>query len=450
MSKSEGGEDEARRRPAARRTTGDGEAAPEPGAELAPVNDPKPEQAPKRVRARRFAAELASAGAAAPALYAARPAPTKTRAAASRAARPAPPGDFAQPGDTTHASAVIQPSAPVTEARSSETQPARLAALGGEFAPCLHDQPGYRSAEASSAAARAAARIATAAEPVGLNSDAAAPESQTSGLLSSLTRRASAALSIRVEPVDEFGLDTAYETRLRPFFEAMCRNYLHIQVHGAQHIPTHGRALLVSNHSRALPWDGVMLRTALRLHHETRRQPRWLVEDDQFHAPFLGTFVSRLGAVRACQENAERLLSREELVAVFPEGKADKRYSDRHKLQRFGRGGYVKLALRTGAPVIPVAIVSCDEPSPVLTKVSALSKWVGLPLLALAPALPKLGALGVPPVPGRWYIVIGEPISEIARQDAEATRDDGLIHELNECVRGAVQHLVDQALVRHG
>jgi 1-acyl-sn-glycerol-3-phosphate acyltransferase len=265
-------------------------------------------------------------------------------------------------------------------------------------------------------------------------------------MLSVLTRRASAALRIRVEPVDEFGLDSAYELRLRPFFEAMCRNYLCIQVQGAEHVPAHGRALLVSNHSRALPWDGIMLRTALRLNHPAQRQPRWLVEDDQFHAPFLGTFVSRLGAVRACQENAERLLLRDELLAVFPEGKAEKRYSDRHKLQRFGRGGYVKLALRTGAPVIPVAIVGCEEPYPLLQKVTTLSKWVGLPLFALAPALPRFGPLGVPPVPSRWRILIGEPIREIARQDADATRDEGLIHELNECVRGAVQQLLDQAL----
>jgi 1-acyl-sn-glycerol-3-phosphate acyltransferase len=283
-----------------------------------------------------------------------------------------------------------------------------------------------------------------------LHSDAAAPESATLMVTSaaSPSRRASAALRIRADLVDEFGLDLAYEAKLRPFFEAMSRNYLHVQVLGAQHIPARGRALLVSNHTRSLAWDGILLRTMLRLQQPGQRELRWLVEDDQFHAPFLGTFVNRLGAVRACQENAERLLEREELVAVFPEGAkgGDKRYQDRHKLHRFGRGGYVKLALRTGAPVIPVAIVGHDDPPPMLSRVKLLSRWVGAPLFALTSGLPRLGPLGVPPVPGRWRIAIGEPIREIARQDAEALRDEGLVHELNECVRSAIKQLVEQAM----
>ena len=281
-----------------------------------------------------------------------------------------------------------------------------------------------------------------------LHSDAPASFGVGSSMLSALTRRASAALRVRVEPVDEFGFDAAYEARLRPFFESVYRAYLRVDLVGAQHVPDRGRALLVANHSRALPWDGVMLRTALRLNHATQRQLRWLVEDDQFHAPFLGTLVSRLGAVRACQDNAERLLWREELLAVFPEGKAEKSYSQRYRLHRFGRGGYVKLALRTRTPVIPVAIVGQEEPRGMFDKGGVLSRWVGMPLSAIAPAMPRLGALGVLPVPSRWKIVIGEPIQEIARQDAEATREEGLIHELNECVRSAVQHLLDSALER--
>jgi 1-acyl-sn-glycerol-3-phosphate acyltransferase len=430
MSKSEGGEGETRRRPAARRTSG--EASDKPAqlngaaAEQSQLNGAAAEPSPKRARARRFTSELGSAPQSAPAMYVASSARSKPRPTAARVQRP-PPANASSAG------------APSTGSSGAQHAPAVAASSGEAVALDRNDTRRESAAD----------HVGSHASQTELSAEADAPQPRAPSLLSALTRRASAALSVRVEPVDEFGLDMAYELRLRPFFEAMCRSYLQIQVHGCEHIPAHGRALLVSNHSRALPWDGVMLRTALRLNHAAQRQPRWLVEDDQFHAPFLGTFVSRLGAVRACQENAERLLSREELVAVFPEGKADKRYSERHKLQRFGRGGYVKLALRTGAPVIPVAIVSCEEPFPLLQKVNALSKWVGLPLLALTPALPKLGPLGVPPVPSRWRIEIGEPIREIARQDADATSDDGLIHELNECVRGAVQQLVDQGLDRH-
>jgi 1-acyl-sn-glycerol-3-phosphate acyltransferase len=222
-------------------------------------------------------------------------------------------------------------------------------------------------------------------------------------------------------------------------------------VRGIERIPADGRALLVANHTRAPLWDGIILRTALRLHHATHRCPRWLVDDRQYHAPFLGTFVNRLGAVRACQENAERLLRGDELVAVFPEGAngANRRYEDRHRLQRFGRGGFVKLALRTATPVIPVAIVTCDHILPAWhSRLNSASRALRAPLTAFAAGRSPLGLLSVPPITSPVRITIGEPVGEIARhrQDARATEDDGLIHELNECVRGAVQELVNATL----
>ena len=254
------------------------------------------------------------------------------------------------------------------------------------------------------------------------------------------------------DQVDDFGLDSAYEASIRPLFDRMCNDYFRTQVDGMHYVPTHGRALLVGNHSGALPWDGIMLRTALRLHHASRRELRWLVEDHVFHAPFLGTFVNRIGAVRACQENAERLLQRESLLAVFPEGIKGiaKPYAERYKLQRFGRGGYVRLALRTGAPVIPVAIVGAEEANPLLYKVNAFAKSVGLPFIPVTPTFPWLGPLGIAPLPSRWRIAFGAPIREIARHDADAANDDVLVHELNECVRASVRALLDDALRRRG
>ena len=256
----------------------------------------------------------------------------------------------------------------------------------------------------------------------------------------------------RSDQVDDFGLDAAYEQSMRPLFERMCNDWFRTQVDGMQHIPTNGRALLVGNHSGALPWDGIMLRTALRLHHKSRRELRWLVEDHVFHAPFLGTFVNRIGAVRACQENAERLLQRESLLAVFPEGIKGiaKPFSERYKLQRFGRGGYVRLALRTGAPVIPVAIVGAEEAHPLLYKVNAFAKSVGLPFIPVTPTFPWLGPLGIAPLPSRWRIAIGPPVREISRHDADAANDEVLVHELNECVRASVRTLLEDALRRRG
>jgi 1-acyl-sn-glycerol-3-phosphate acyltransferase len=248
---------------------------------------------------------------------------------------------------------------------------------------------------------------------------------------------------------DDFGLDPTYETKLRPWLDSLCERHFHVELHGAHNIPAHGRALLVANHSRNSVWDGIVLRAALRSQHPAGRMPRWLVDDQQFHAPFLGTFVNRLGAVRACQENAERLLLREELVVVFPEGSkaTDRPYEERHRLQRFGRGGFVKLALRTGTPVIPVAIVATEHEGAVWrNRLASASRVLAAPFAALRPSFPRMGALAVPPMSARIRIYVGEPIAEISRQDASVTQDDGLVHELNECVRSAVQNLVNASL----
>jgi 1-acyl-sn-glycerol-3-phosphate acyltransferase len=290
---------------------------------------------------------------------------------------------------------------------------------------------------------REAARLATRLEAA----DTQPPEHS-----SFLRRLARLRLLQRSDQVDDFGLDPAYEAGVRPIFEKLCNDYFRMQVDGIQYVPSTGRAILVGNHSGTLPWDGIMLRTVLRLHHASRRDLRWLVEDHVFHAPFLGTFVNRIGAVRACQENAERLLERESLLAVFPEGIKGiaKSYADRYKLQRFGRGGYVRLALRTGAPVIPVAIVGAEEANPLLYKVNAFAKSVGLPFIPVTPTFPWLGPLGMAPLPSRWRIAFGPPIREIARHDADAANDEVLVHELNECVRASVRALLDDALRRRG
>jgi 1-acyl-sn-glycerol-3-phosphate acyltransferase len=290
---------------------------------------------------------------------------------------------------------------------------------------------------------RDSARLATRLE---------AADTQPPEHASFLRRLARLRLLQRSDQVDDFGLDPAYEAGVRPIFEKLCNDYFRTQVDGMQYVPATGRAILVGNHSGTLPWDGIMLRTALRLHHASRRDMRWLVEDHVFHAPFLGTFVNRIGAVRACQENAERLLERETLLAVFPEGIKGiaKPYADRYKLQRFGRGGYVRLALRTGAPVIPVAIVGAEEANPLLYKVNAFAKSVGLPFIPVTPTFPWLGPLGIAPLPSRWRIAFGPPIREIARHDADAANDEVLVHELNECVRASVRALLDDALRRRG
>ncbi len=133
--------------------------------------------------------------------------------------------------------------------------------------------------------------------------------------------RSSGATSTAADEVDEFGYDPAYERRLRPLLDMLYESYFRVEPHGIERVPDQGRCLLVANHSGTIPLDGLMLRMAVRREHPRHRGVRWLAEDGIFHFPFLGNMTNRVGAVRACQENAERLLESESLVAVFPEGR---------------------------------------------------------------------------------------------------------------------------------
>ncbi|HEY6459221.1 MAG TPA: lysophospholipid acyltransferase family protein [Polyangiaceae bacterium] len=251
----------------------------------------------------------------------------------------------------------------------------------------------------------------------------------------------------RSEEVDEFGYDPVYEQKVLPLFEFLYEKYFRVEVHGAEHVPDEGRCLLVANHSGTLPFDGIMLRLAVRREHPRRREVRWLAEDAIFHFPFLGSFTHRVGAVRACQENAERLLGHAALVAVFPEGMKGigKLFRDRYKLQRFGRGGFVKLGLRTRTPVVPVAIIGAEETNPMISRIEYLTRAMGIPYLPVTPTFPLLGPLGLLPAPTKWKIFFGEPV-DLDGYGAEAAEDEVLVGRLNEQIRGQIQQTLDRAL----
>jgi 1-acyl-sn-glycerol-3-phosphate acyltransferase len=174
---------------------------------------------------------------------------------------------------------------------------------------------------------------------------------------------------------------------------------------------------------------------------------RWLAEDFIFHFPFVGAFSNRLGAVRACQENAERLLRQEALVAVFPEGVKGigKLFRDRYKLQRFGRGGFIKLCLRTGTPIVPVAIVGAEETNPMLFRIEQFSKALGLPYIPVTPTFPALGPLGLVPAPTKWRILVGDPIP-LEPHGPESADDEILVGRLAERVRATIQQMLDRAV----
>jgi 1-acyl-sn-glycerol-3-phosphate acyltransferase len=246
-------------------------------------------------------------------------------------------------------------------------------------------------------------------------------------------------LRSRAEEVDEFGLDRSFEARLRPVLDFMYQRYFRIQTEGIENVPSEGRAVVVGNHSGSIPIDGLMLRTALRTDHPASRDLRWLAEDFLFYLPFAGVYMNRAGAVRACQENAERLLSRDSLIAVFPEGVQGirKLFRDRYRLQRFGRGGYIRLCLRTRAPLIPCAIIGGEEASPLLYRFDTLADLLHIPYLPVTPTLL--------PAPTKWRIKFGEPIA-FDNYGPEAADDDLLVGRLSDRVRSTIQSMLETGL----
>jgi 1-acyl-sn-glycerol-3-phosphate acyltransferase len=255
------------------------------------------------------------------------------------------------------------------------------------------------------------------------------------------------AMRNRSEEVDEFGYDPKYAARWQPLFDFLYKRYFRVDAIGTTNIPSEGRCLVVANHSGALPFDGAMLKTAMLHAHPAKRDFRWLAEDFIFYLPFLGAFMNRIGAVRACQENAERLLKLERLVGVFPEGVKGigKLYRDRYKVQRFGRGGIIRLCLRTATPIVPCAVIGAEESMPMLYRLEYFANVFGVPYLPVTPTFPALGPLGLVPAPTKWRISFGEPI-RFDGYGPEAADDSLLVGRLTEKVRSTIQGMLDRGI----
>ena len=255
------------------------------------------------------------------------------------------------------------------------------------------------------------------------------------------------ALRSRSEEFDDFGLDPSFEQRVKPVVEFLYRSYFRTTAEGIDNVPAEGRCIVVANHSGALPLDGLMLRAALRIEHKQKRDLRWLAEDFVYYLPFAGVFMNRVGAVRACPENAERLLEKEGIVGVFPEGVhgIKKLFQERYRLQRFGRGGYIRLCLRMRAPIVPCAIIGAEESSPLLYRLEGLTELLGLPYFPITPTFPFLGPAGLLPAPTKWRMRFGEPI-HLDNYGPEAADDHVLVGRLSERVRSSIQSMLDSGL----
>jgi 1-acyl-sn-glycerol-3-phosphate acyltransferase len=249
------------------------------------------------------------------------------------------------------------------------------------------------------------------------------------------------------EEVDVFGRDRRYLERARPLLDLLYERWWRVQVTGLELVPDAARVLFVANRSGILPYDALMLAHALEREHPSHRRPRFLLTDWPMAWPFAQPILTRLGAVRACAENADRVLARDEWLAVFPEGHggALKPFAHRYRLQRFGRGGFAALALRRRAPIVPVAIVGAEEVHPLVNPPHWLQQLLGRSGAALP--LPLLGPLGLVPLPSQWRIRFGAPL-DLGAAGPAAADDPLFLSRARERVRSAIQELLDEEVER--
>jgi 1-acyl-sn-glycerol-3-phosphate acyltransferase len=250
--------------------------------------------------------------------------------------------------------------------------------------------------------------------------------------------------------IDDFGFDAELNDRVlmagvRPIYE----RYFRVETRGLDNVPDTGGALIVANHSGTVPIDGVMTQLALLDHHPAHRHMRLLGADLVFRLPLVAPLARKAGHTLACNADAERLLSAGELVGVYPEGfkGIGKPFSERYKLQRFGRGGFVSAALRTGVPIIPVSIVGAEEIYPLIGNISVLARLFGVPYVPVTPTFPLLGPLGLLPLPSKWIIEFGDPIVTDTF-GAAAADDPMLVFNLTDQVRETIQQTLYRLLMQ--
>jgi 1-acyl-sn-glycerol-3-phosphate acyltransferase len=248
---------------------------------------------------------------------------------------------------------------------------------------------------------------------------------------------------------DEWGLDWEFVDAMRPFLRFLYRVYWRVETTGLDHVPVQGRALLVAHHSGQLPWNGVMIGTAILTEHPAQRVVRTLYAALLARLPYVSAMLARLGQVLATVDNGTRLLEQDELVVVFPEGYkgVGKTYRDRYRLARFGRGGFVRMALSTGAPIIPIAVVGAEETYITLARVPTLSRITGVPYLPITLTFPLFGLLGFVPLPTKWTIDFGEPIP-LDHYGPEAADDLVLVSQLTDRVRNTIQEMIRNRLAQ--
>jgi 1-acyl-sn-glycerol-3-phosphate acyltransferase len=239
--------------------------------------------------------------------------------------------------------------------------------------------------------------------------------------------------------IDEFGFDPQLtEEVLAPIARLLHERWFRVDWMGMENVPAEGPALLVSNHAGTLPWDAIVMKFGVL--DQANRHVRLLAANLAFRLPLVGPLARKSGNTLATQEDALRLLDAGQLLGVFPEGYKGlgKPYRERYKLQRFGRGGFIEIALRARAPIVPVSIVGSEEVAPMLVDARPLARLFGFPYFPVTPTFPWLGPLGLFPLPTKWVLEFGEPIGT-EDMDEDAWQDPLTVFEMTDRVRDVIQ-----------
>ena len=249
--------------------------------------------------------------------------------------------------------------------------------------------------------------------------------------------------------VDDWGRSERVFQLMEPLLNFYYRYWFRVDAQGLENVPSAGGALLVSNHSGALPPDAPMIMQAIRNEHpEGRDRPLYMLGEHWFKGyPGVGMLANKIGLVAAHPANAQRLLADEgRLALVFPEGQKGSRklYWQRYKLRRFGRGGFIKTALRAQVPIVPIAVIGAEEAMPIFAHVKPLQKLTGLIYFPINHAFPHFGlAAGAMYMPAKFKIRFLEPVS-LDAYGPEDAEDLGLVQGLAEQIRLRIQREVDR------
>lgn len=242
--------------------------------------------------------------------------------------------------------------------------------------------------------------------------------------------------------VDPFGFDPETVKYAAIPVEWLYRRYFRVLTYGIENVPD-GRALLVSNHSGQLPFDGMMIGASLVFDRDPPRVVRSMVEKFVPRLPFVSVFFARVGQVVGTPDNCRRLLERGEAILVFPEGARgiSKTFDRRYQLERFGHG-FMRLALETKTPIIPIGVVGAEEQAPAFYNVKTLAKLLHTPSFPVTPTFPLLGPAGLLPLPTRYRIYFGQPLEF----DGDGDEEDVFIQERVDEVRAAIDALLRRGL----